>query len=139
MRYEQEETTVIQADQDKEHIASTEEKLQRLGDQCLLLCGFYPEASQDYGVALEEFVSMGTEAYQKLASTRYGEEEMIYAYLAANFNQVSELICYISDFSGKSVRRPTHKTAGDYEEFDVSLKHTEQIPFSSPISHRVLN
>lgn len=139
MRFEQEKTSIFQEKRDQERIVSTEEKLQRLGDQCLLLCGFYPEATQEYGVALDEFVSMGAETYQKLASMEYGEDEMIFKYLAANFDQVAELLCYISDFSGKSVRRQAHKAAEDYEGFAVSLKRTEQIPFSSPISHRVLN
>jgi hypothetical protein len=139
MRFEQEECSVFQEKRNQERSVSSEEKLQRLGDQCLLLCGFYPEASQEYGVALDEFVSMGAEAYQKLASLEYGEDEMIFEYLAANFDQVAELLCYISNISSKSVKRQAHKTAEAYEEFAVSPKRTEQIPFSSPISHRVLN
>ena len=139
MRFEQDEISVLQEKRNQERVASMEEKLQRLGDQCLLLCGFYPEASQAYGISLDEFVSMGAEAYKKLASIEYGEDEMIFEYLAANFDQVARLLCYISDFSSKSVIRQANNAAEDYEEFAVSLKRTERIPFSSPISHRVLN
>ena len=139
MRFEQEGTSVIQNKRSQEGIVSTEDKLQRLGDQCLLLCGFYPEACQEYGVTLDEFVSMGTEAYQKLATIEYGEDEMIFEYLAANFDQIAGLLCHISGLSGKSVRRQAHKITEDYKEFSVSLNRTDQIPFSSPISHRILN
>jgi len=139
MRFDHEEISEFQENQDKERIISDEEKLRRLGDQCLLLCGFYPEASQEYGVALDEFISMGAEAYQKLASIEYGEDEMIFEYLSANFDQVAEVLCYISDFSGTSVKRQAHKTTENYEELAMALKRTEQIPFSSLITNRVLN
>lgn len=43
MRVEQEETSAFK-EQGKDGVVSAEEKLQRLGDQCLMLCGFYPEA-----------------------------------------------------------------------------------------------
>ncbi|MCZ6803589.1 MAG: hypothetical protein O7D86_06590 [Proteobacteria bacterium] len=139
MRFEQEGASNFHKKQIQERIVSTEEKLQRPGDQCLLLCGFYPEASLEFGVALDEFETMGSEVYQKLASIESGEDEMIYEYLATNFDQVTGLLCHISVLSGKSVRRQGHKTTEDYEELAVSLNRTEQIPFSSPISHRVLN
>jgi hypothetical protein len=139
MRFEQEETAIFQKKIGQKRIDSTEEKLQRLGDQCLLLCGFYPEASQEYGVMLEEFESMGAEAYKKLASLEYGEDEMIFEYLAANFDLVAELICYISGSKGKSVRRKTSQTTEENKALAVLLKQTEQIPFTSLISHRVLN
>lgn len=139
MRFEQEGDIVYQGKQDQERIVSPEEKLQRLGDQCLMLCGFYPEASQEYGVAMDEFISMGVESYKKLASIEYGENEMIFEYLAQNFLQVADLLCYISSFSNESVKRRAYKMAEDSDEFEVPLKQAEQISFSSPISHRVLN
>ena len=139
MRFEQKETHVSRGERDQGRCVSAEEKLQHLGDQCLLLCGFYPEASREYGVARDEFVSMGAEAYKKLSSIEYGEDEIIYEYLAANFNEVAELLCYINDFSRESVRRQTHKTTKDYKDFEVSTNRTEQLPFSSLISNRVLN
>ena len=86
-----------------------------------MLCGFYPEASLEFGVALDEFETMGSEAYQKLASIEFGEDEMIYEYLATNFDQVTGLLCHISGLSGKSVRRQGHKTTEDYEEVQVRL------------------
>jgi hypothetical protein len=138
MRIEQEETIVFQEKQNRE-LVNAKEKLQRLGDQCLMLCGFYPEASQEYGVAMDEFISMGVESYKKLASLEYGENEIIFEYLAENFVQVSSLLCYISGFSDKSVKRQNYKVAENYDEFEISLKQTKQISFSSSISHRVLN
>lgn len=139
MRFEQEEGAVFKKKPANKQSADTQEKLQNLGDQCLLLCGFYPEASQEYGVAIDEFVSMGTEAYKKLASIGHGEDEMIYEYLATNFDQVAELLCYISECSGRSVRRRNQNKTKDYEQITSAFKKTDQIPFSSPISHRVLN
>jgi hypothetical protein len=139
MRFEQEETIVFQNKQNKDQIVSAEEKLQRLGDQCLMLCGFYPEASEEYGVAIEEFISMGIESYKKLASLEYGESEMIFEYMAENFVQVSDLLYFISNFSDRSVTRKSYKASDASEEFVVPLKQAEQISFCSPISHRVLN
>ncbi len=139
MRFEQEETNTFQKKQGQEHLVNTEEKLQRLGDQCLMLCGFYPEASEEYGVAMGEFISMGAESYKKMASLEYGENEMIFEYLAENFAQVSELLCYISNFYNKSSKRQNYKTVENYDEFVAPLKQAEQISFSSSISHRVLN
>jgi hypothetical protein len=138
LRLEQEETSVFQEIHNKEVVVSPEEKLQRLGDQCLMLCGFYPEASQEYGVAIDEFISMGIESYKKLASVEYGENEMIFAYLAENFVQVADLLYYINSFSDNSVKRQTYKMEENHDEFDLPLQ-AEQISFSSPISHRVLN
>ena len=120
-------------------LASSEEKLQRLGDQSLLLCGFYPQASQESGVALNEFIAMGTEAYKKLASLTHGEEEMIYEYLAVNFSQVAELICYVAEFSDKPVNNPLYKISEQHDDTAAAFKRAIPPQFSSPISHRVLN
>lgn len=114
-------------------------KLQRLGDQCLLLCGFYPEVSEEYGVALEEFISMGTEAYQKLASEKVGEEALIFEYLANYFKQVSGLLQYIQTFSGQQVDKQICCPENQYEELSTHFSLTEQPLFSNPISHRILN
>ncbi len=139
MRIEQEDNGNFRKIPDIQSVATKENKLQRLGDQCLMLCGFYPEASEEYGVAKDEFISMGMESYKKLASLEYGENEMIFVYLAENFVQVSELLCYISHISDKSVTKQFHKTPKDNNSFQGSLKKIENISFSSPISYRVLN
>ncbi len=139
MRIEQEETVVFSKKENQEAEASTENKLQRLGDQCLMLCGFYPEASEEYGVGMDEFISMGMESYKKLGSLEYGENEMIFEYLAENFVQVSNLLCHINSFSDKTVKRQFYKTAEDREDFVAPHRKVENISFSSPISYRVLN
>ncbi len=139
MRIEQEETSIFRNDENHDQMISAENKLQRLGDQCLMLCGFYPEASDEYGVAMDEFISMGVESYKKLASLEYGENEMIFEYLAENFVQVSDLLCHINSFSDKSVKRQFYKSAENHEEFAAPLRKVENISFSSPISYRVLN
>ena len=81
----------------------------------------------------------GSEAYKKLSSFVTGEDEMIYEYLAVNFSQVSELICYISEFSDKSVNKDRYKITEQSEEAIASFKRAVPPQFSSPISHRVLN
>lgn len=140
MRIEQEEAVVFRDKRSQEHVSSAGEKLQRLGDQCLMLCGFYPEASEEYGVAIDEFISMGAESYKKLAALEYGENEMIFEYLTENFVQVSELLCFISHFSDNSINnRQVYKTVSDNDKFKTPFKQVEKISFSSPISHRVLN
>ncbi|GJM04123.1 MAG: hypothetical protein DHS20C09_01140 [marine bacterium B5-7] len=139
LRSEKEDIQDLGKKSDIAQIASSEEKLRRLGDQCLLLCGFYPQASQEYGVALDEFISMGSDAYKKLSSLVSGEDEMICEYLAVNFSQVSELICFIAEFSDKSNNKYRYKTAEQSEDAIASFKRAVPPQFSSPISHRVLN
>jgi len=139
MRVEQEEIVKFQKNKSAQEPATTENKLQRLADQCLMLCGFYPEASEEYGVAQDEFIAMGVESYKKLASLENGENEMIYIYMAENFEQVSELLCYISHFSDKTVKKQFYKTTQDNDELVVPFNKIENISFSSPISYRVLN
>ena len=116
-----------------------EYKLQKLADQCLMLCGFYPEASQEYGIAIKEFVDMGIESYKKLASMETGENEIIYSYLTENFIQVSELLNYINQISHKNVAKPYYGKKMNYDEVLIPQKQIANISFSSPISHRVLN
>ncbi len=139
MRFEQDETIVFQDKQNQENTVSVEEKLRRLGDQCLMLCGFYPEASEEYGIAIEEFISMGIESYKKLAALEYGENEMIFEYMSENFVQVSDLLYFISSFSDTSVERQTYIRPESKDDFVIPLKQAEQISFCSPISQRVLN
>lgn len=115
-------------------------KLQKLADQCLMLCGFYPEASEEHGIAMNEFVEMGIESYKELASMESGENEIIYSYLTKNFAQVSELLNYIYQISHKNVAKVNYTTAINNEEaIKFPFKKIEDISFSSPISHRVFN
>ena len=82
---------------------------------------------------------MGAEAYKKLARAGYDEDQMIYEYLAANFDQVAEFLCCVNDCSSGSTRKYENKIDKDDEGLSFSLERTESIPFSSPISNRVLN
>lgn len=126
----------------KETDAKTENieyKLQKLADQCLMLCGFYPQASEEYGIALREFIEMGIESYKKLASIENGENEIIYSYLSENFVHISELLNYINQISHKNMTRPYYTSAIDDEEITIPQKQIANVSFSSPISHRVLN
>jgi hypothetical protein len=139
MRIEQEESSIFQ-EMDNRIVSDTPEyKLQRLADQCLMLCGFYPEASEEYGVAMDEFISMGVESYKKLASLEYGENEIVFSYLTENFVQVCELLNFICQNSNKNVNRQFYKNAENNDEINIPQKPIEDISFSSPISHRVLN
>lgn len=140
MRTEQQETIVLCDALDQEKSETTpEEKLQRLADQCLMLCGFYPEASEEYGVPMDEFISMGIESYKKLASLEYGESEIVYEYLTQNFVQVSELLCFISSLSDGKMNKKVYQKIETNEEVKIPLKPAGNISFSSPISHRILN
>ncbi len=139
MRTEQQEIVDFKQELVKESEVDAEEKLQRLGDQCLMLCGFYPEASDEYGVAMNEFVLMGVESYKKLASLEYGENEIIFEYLARNFVQVSELLCFISRFPERSIDKQAYQNLDVDDEINMSLKQARDVSFSSPILHRVLN
>lgn len=140
MRVEQDDAMLMQNMDNRSEADIAEYKLQKLGDQCLMLCGFYPEASEDYGVAMDEFIAMGVEAYKKLASLQKGEDEIIFSYLTENFVQVSELLSFINQISSnKEVNKPYYTTAFNNEEITIPQNQVENISFSSPISHRVLN
>ena len=138
MRVEQEESMFSKSTNHRTDTVSDENKLQKLADQCLMLCGFYPEASEEYGIAIKEFIDMGVESYKKLASIENGENEIIYSYLTENFVQVSELLNYINQVSHKNVSKPFYSTAME-EEITIPHKQVANISFSSPISHRILN
>ncbi len=139
LRFEQEDAQDLRKKPDIDQSASSEKKLRRLGDQCLLLCGFYPQASQEYGIALDEFTAMGSDAYKKLSFLVSGEDEMICEYLAVNFSLVSELICFIAEFSGKQINKHRYKTTEQCKDAIASFKQSVSPQFSSPISHRILN
>lgn len=139
IRYEQEEESTFSVNLQKEAYTNPEYKLQRLGDQCLLLCGFYPEASDEYGIALDEFILMGSEAYQKLAKIN-GINAIVFEYLAGNFRQVSDLLCYISNVtSTASETQKKIEMQDDIDVFAIDTGHIEHLPFSSSISNRILN
>lgn len=131
MRVEQDENPVIMQNLVCTKELSSKNKLQLLGDKCLMLCGFYPEAGEEYGISINEFVSMGVAAYQKLVSIEQDENEMIFEYLAQNFVQISELLYHMNTFSEQSAKRKFHETMERCIEFDISL--------NSLISQRVLN
>ena len=139
MRVEQDEATLMQSMNEEVESESVEYKLQKLADQCLMLCGFYPEASKEYGIAMDEFISMGVESYRKLASLENGEDEIIYSYLTENFVQVSELLNFINQITDKNVSKAYYPTTLNNDEITIPQKQIENISFSSPISHRVLN
>lgn len=139
MRVDQNEAMPLQDMAARTETESPERKLQKLADRCLMLCGFYPEASEEYGVAIDEFIEMGIESYRKLSSIESGENEIIYSFLTENFVQVSELLNYINQISHKNVTRPCCKTMVSNKEINIPQKQIANISFSSPISHRVLN
>lgn len=139
LRSEQEEIQDSRKIPDMTQLASSEEKLRRLGDQCLLLCGFYPEASREYGIALDEFISMGAEAFKKVSALVSGEDEMICEYLSTNFTQIAELICHIAESPGNPVNSHRYKIMEQSDDAVASFKRAVPPQFSSPLSHRVLN
>ena len=139
MRVERDDSLLSSGQEASTDKDSVENKLQKLADQCLMLCGFYPEASEEYGVAMDEFIEMGVESYKKLASTEHGENEIIFSYLTENFVQVSELLNYINQISNKNVTRHYYNAAMNNDEIHIPQRQVANISFSSPISNRVLN
>ncbi len=119
--------------------SNIDNKLQRLGDQCLLLCGFYPEASEDFGVSIEEFINMGADAYRKMATIESGEESIVYEYLASHFKQVSHLLNRIQTFSDKQIGEKKNRTENESSGFAVYYNFADQTSLNTSISHRVLN
>ena len=120
MRVEQEETPAHMQNSDYLKEVSSNNKLQLLGDKCLMLCGFYPEAGEDYGISIDEFISRGVAAYKKLTSIEHDENEMIFEYLAQNFVQVSQLLNHMSFYSEQPAKRKIHETIEDYVASDIS-------------------
>lgn len=88
-------------------------KLQRLGDKCLLLCGFFPEFSQMYRVAMEDWLDMGANAYRRLILLADEDEESLFQFLSNNFSSVAELLAQmqqISSHSIKKIRKNNHRS-----------------------------
>ena len=139
MRFNQQETPLAAEFSRAKQLTAIDDKLQNLGDQCLLLCGFYPEAAVEYGVSLDEFASMGREAFQKLATSRDNENSIIFEFLANNFVQVSELLCYINDYTECSKGDPINIENQDLESLTIIFNRSENHPFRSFMTHRVLN
>ena len=140
MRYEKQGKSTESVAKQSGETVSADHKLQNLADQCLLLCGFYPEASEEYGVAIQEFVSMGIEAYEKLAKSRHGEDAILFEYLAANFEQVTRLLIYIHDVSEPKSDSLDLLSADKHRELlPTTCKLPERYVFSSPITQRLLN
>ncbi|MEM7027490.1 MAG: hypothetical protein AAF410_04615 [Pseudomonadota bacterium] len=77
-------------------------KLQRLGDKCLLLCGFFPEFSQMYGVELQDWLDIGASSYHQLSTLVDEDEETVYQFLSENFSSVVELLAQMQQVSSQS-------------------------------------
>ena len=84
--------------------ASDYTKLQRLGDKCLLLCGFYPEFCQMYGMDLKNWLEMGAGAYRKLTLLADEEEESIYQIMSDNFSSDVDILVNMQQMSIKSMK-----------------------------------
>ncbi len=80
------------------------DRLQYLGDKCLLLCGFYPDISQEYDVDLQEFVHMGRQAYRSLAKVENGDDALTFEYLASNFEAIIEMLSRIHQLSNANIK-----------------------------------
>ncbi len=79
-------------------------RLQYMGDKCLLLCGFYPDISQEYDIDLQEFVHMGRQAYRSLATVKNGEDAVTFDYLASNFEAIIEMLSRIHQLSNSNIK-----------------------------------
>ncbi len=84
-------------------VSESEEKLQRIANKCLLICGFYPDITRAYEVAPEDFIKTGKNAYQTLAKHTDMDTAKVYTYLANNFDMVVEMLNRISQLSSANI------------------------------------
>lgn len=62
-----------------------QERLQEVGDQCLILAGLFPGQAARRRVALQYFVDLGRGAFQRRAQSDLSPEESLYGDLARQY------------------------------------------------------
>ena len=84
-----------------ETTTSPYQRLQQLGERCLLLCVFYPGIVDEYDLELEHFIVVGIDTYKTLAMHEL-DDEGIFSYLASYFLSI---IAELAEFLLKVVQR----------------------------------
>lgn len=79
------------------------EKLQMLGDKCLLLSGLFPDIAERKCVTIDYFVSMGQNAYQQRHNLgRHNQEDELYRELNENFSPIIQVLDAMRDISNNA-------------------------------------
>ena len=73
------------------------EQLRATGDECLLLCGLFPERARRRSLPFSYYVGLGRGAYHTLACTGAVQDDAPYGTLARRFVRVMELLQAMRD------------------------------------------
>ncbi len=65
-----------------------QERLQDVGDQCLILAGLFPGQAERRRVAVDYYVALGRGAYSRRAAMDSGADASVYASLAETFPEL---------------------------------------------------
>ncbi len=107
--------------------------LQGVGDQCLLLTGFYPMLAKRRHVSLKYFVRLGQAAYQELAAT----QRDIYAQLTQQFVNLMDILQSIRQQGSHPDLLPleafeTWQDVGSRRAFRILQQYTGAVPIFMP-------
>ncbi len=103
-------------------VSEPDEKLQRVADRCLLICGFYPDVTSVYEVAPEEFIKTGKNAYQTLAKHADIDAATVYTFLASNFDMVVDMLSRISQLSSANIQAVGNSTSAYSNGFEKTSR-----------------
>jgi hypothetical protein len=69
-------------------------KIRKVGDECLLIAGLFPERAEKKHVPLEYFIGMGQEAYHQLthAHFKFLYDQALFAKLSKEFPKLIDLL-----------------------------------------------
>lgn len=108
------------------------EKLKRLGDQCLLMTGLFPDHQEKYPFPFSHFVETGENAYRELARGR--DRHGLFTFLGDNFvllmdvlQQVREL-CDGYQFLDPIQAYDLWQETGSRRALDILTEMTRSIP-----------
>lgn len=77
------------------------ERLQEVGDQCLLFTGLFPEQAARRRVRLSYFVALGRTAYGEVADSSNRETSTLFRQLATTFVLLSDVLRAVRDRDGE--------------------------------------
>ncbi len=82
---------------------SMEQRLNNLGEHCLLLCTFYPDVAKQYNVDLNELITIGSDAYNTLANMQSDDE--LFSYLGSHFPNIVDMLSRIQKYHYYSAKK----------------------------------
>lgn len=79
------------------HIVGQEEKLQALGDKCLIFAGLFPKRANRLLLTPRYFTELGSMAYRLLSGVSRDERSGLFADLSAHFSSLKKTLATMRD------------------------------------------